>query len=129
MLKNVDMDNMMESLKPFLDRKDLIGYAAARNTRLLQEQLVEYHTQRDNLVRTYGEPNTDDEGNEDGTYSLRSDSANWSKFVEELSTFAEIEHDPQLMTIPAKEVIGELTGQEILDIDWMLDYEDEVAKA
>lgn len=121
MYKNIDMELMISALEPYLKRKDVIGYAAARNTRILREELTEYTARRDELVRTYGEANTDEEGNPDGTYTLSSTSESWGKFSKELSKFAEIEHDPQLMTIPAKEVIGKLTGQEILAIDWMLD--------
>lgn len=122
MHSNAEMDVMLNALEPLLERRDLIGYAAARNTRILQSELTEYYQRRDELVRTYGEPNTDENGNPDGTYSIRSDSENWPKFEKGLEQFAAIEHDPQLMTVPGEEAIGQLSGQEVLSIDWMLEF-------
>ena len=41
--------------------------------------------------------------------------------AKELEKIRTIEHTVELMTIPYDEVIGVLSGEEILNLDWMLD--------
>ena len=38
-----------------------------------------------------------------------------------------LEHEPDVYKIPAKSAIGQLTGTEMLDLEWMLEFEDEDA--
>lgn len=41
-------------------------------------------------------------------------------FLSELAPYNEMEHEVELMELPYSEVIGSLSGEEILAIDWML---------
>lgn len=125
---NREMDEMMESVKPLLERTDIIGYAAARNTRILQSETVEYMKRRDELVQKYGEPEFDDEGNQTGKYMMKLDSQEWRDYSRDIADYAAIEHEPVFMKIDPKEVIGVLSGSEILAIDWMLKDEDEATE-
>lgn len=122
------MDAMITSLEPLLDRTDIIGYAAARNTRILQNETVEYMTRRDELVQKYGKPELDDEGGQTGRYIMKFDSQEWQDYSRDIAEYAAIEHEPNFMKIDAKEVIGVLSGSEILAIDWMLKDEDEASE-
>ena len=121
MATNIQMEQMLASLQKHLDRGDMIGYAAARNTRVLEGELVEYFAKRNELAVKYGEPEKDGEGNETGRVSIQPMSDNFVLFIEELGKFAEIEHEPNLFKIDYAEAIGNLSGSELLDIDWMFE--------
>lgn len=123
-LKNAVMVDMLLQLKPFLARRDKIGYAAARNHRRLAECLTEYERFRNSLIEKYGEQDQDEEGNTLNTISISLNSPNFKMFADELSPYNDMEHEVELMTLPYSEAIGVLTGEEILAIDWMLVDED-----
>lgn len=117
-LSNIEMERRLQSLKPLLERADLIGYAAARNHRMLAQQLVEYDMRKTELIKKYG--------HQDGpNYSLMPDDPNYMVMVGELEKFAFVEHDVELMTRPMSEAIGKLTGQQIVDVWWMLEDDEE----
>lgn len=120
MLKNSEISSRILQLKPFLNRKDKIGYAAARNTRVLSNQLIEYNTIRNELIQKYGEPDLDENGMDIGTVSIKISSPKFLDFCKELEPFNNIEHEVEFMVLKYEEVIGILTGEEILTIDWML---------
>lgn len=123
MYKNVEMEQMVNTLQKHLERKDIIGYAAARNTRILQDELKEYIERRDEAVRKYGVQDTDSEGNPTGSVSLSFDSPEFAKFAEEMEQYAVIEHSPRLMLLDYEKAIGLLSGAEILELDWMFKEE------
>ncbi len=118
--KNIQMETMLEALKPILPHRDKIGYIAARNTRMLNDTLIEYFAFKRELISKYGTPDKDDAGNETGTISVRPSASNFNEFVKEFDAIKNIEHDVELMTIPYEEVIGILNGEEILELGWML---------
>lgn len=113
--KNIELTVMLETLKPLLKLRNKIGYVAARNTRTIVNNLTEYYTFRNSLIEKYGEHDTDN-----GTISINVNNPNFKDFSKELETFNNIEHDIDIMTITYDEAIGELTGEEILDVEWML---------
>lgn len=125
--KNIEMEQMIAQLEPLLGRNDLIGYAAARNTRILMDETTEYRDLRHDLVMEYGTPEKGDDGNETGRYELRFDSPSWPAYEKEIAEWAMLEHEPDVYKIPAKSAIGQLTGKEMLDLEWMLEFEDEDA--
>ena len=119
-LKNAVMVDMLMQLKPLLSRRDKIGYAAARNHRRLAECLTEYERFRNSLIEKYGEHEKDENGNELPSITLRTTSPNFKMFLSELAPYNEMEHEVELLELPNSEVIGSLSGEEILAIDWML---------
>lgn len=125
--KNIEMEQMIEAVKPLLARTDLVGYAAARNTRILMAETTEYRDLRQSLIMKYGAPEVGEDGSETGRYELRFDSPSWADYEQEVTEWAMLEHEPDLYRIPAKEAIGVLSGQEMLDIEWMLRFDDEDA--
>lgn len=120
-LKNIQMLEMLRALTPLLSHKDIIGYFAARNYRILDDCLIEYKRFRDELIKKYGDPDLDENGNKLPTISLNVNSPNFKKFYDELDPFNNIEHEVDIMVFKYKDAIGSLTGEEILNIDWMLE--------
>lgn len=118
--KNSQMVEMLMTLRPMLKRTDKIGYAAARNHRRLSECLTEYERFRNGLIEKYGERCKDENGNDLPTITLKITSPNFKMFDDELAPFNEMEHEVEIFELPYDEVIGVLSGEEILAVDWML---------
>lgn len=117
-LKNAQMVGMLNQLRPILSRRDKIGYVAARNYRLISECLTEYNAFRDQLIKKYGEETKDEDGLP--IVGININSKNFKAFCDEMSPFNEMEHEVELMTAKYDDVIGLLSGEEILALDWML---------
>ena len=120
-LNNARMMEMLHQLEPLLPRRDKIGYVAARNYRSLTDQLTEYEMFRRELIQKYGETDKGDDGSDLGTISIQIGSPNFKAFCDELAPFSNMVHDVELMTVDYEDVIGCLSGEEILKIDWMLE--------
>jgi hypothetical protein len=120
-MKNIEMEGMLAALEKHLARTDLIGYAAARNTRVLRDELLEYRQKRDELVCKHGEPQVDEKGRPTGVFAVDPESDGFGAFVDELNVIAGVEHEPRLFTIPFEEAIGRLSGSELLEIEWMFE--------
>ena len=63
---NAAMDEMCDALKRHLGRTDILGYAAARNTRALANELFEYVGMRDELIKLQGEDQFGEDGDTTG---------------------------------------------------------------
>jgi len=120
-LKNAQMSEMLHQLQPLLSHRDKIGYVAARNYRFLANSLTEYEAFKRGLVEKYGQTDSDENGNDLGSISIKVNSPNFKAFCDELQPFNEMEHEVELMTAKYEDAIGCLTGAEILDVDWMLE--------
>lgn len=118
---NNEMDQMLTALEPLLEYRDVIGYAAARNTRILKNELKEYASVRDELVMKYGKPDIGEDGNPTGSVSLSVESENFQQFLEELERFAQIKHEPKLFKLKFEEAIGKVSGSELLAVEWMFE--------
>lgn len=113
---NFRLEEMAQSLKPALEQRNKLGYIAARNARIIDTALTEYYGFKDDLIRKYGKH---DEKNE--TISIRPDDANFPAFAKDLDSVASIEQNVEIMTASYEDVIGILSGKEILKLDWMLE--------
>lgn len=118
---NIKMAEMLCGLKPLLTRRDKFGYIAARNYRRLSESLTEYTAFKSGLIEKYGEPDLDENGKEVGTISLNINSPAFPDFIKELEPFGRMEHEVELMTAKYEDAVNSLSGEEILNIDWMLE--------
>ena len=118
-LKNAQMVAMLNQLQPILSHRDKIGYIAARNYRILSECLTEYEAFRNSLIEKYGEETKDDRGRP--IIGVKVDSPNFKLFCDELAPFNEMEHEVEIVTAKYDDVIGCLSGEEVLSIDWMLE--------
>lgn len=127
-LKNSQMVERLHNLSPLLSRRDRIGYIAARNYRILTDQLTEYMRFRQELIQKYGETDMGEDGADLGTISIKIGSPNFKAFCDELAPFNNMEHEVELMTAGYEDTIGCLSGEEILSIDWMLEDREGVGR-
>ena len=118
-LKNAQMAGMLNQLRPILSYRDKIGYVAARNYRILSECLTEYEVFRNDLIEKYGGTMTRENG--EIVFGIKLDSDTFKTFCDKMAPLNEIEQEVDLMSVKYEEVIGRLTGEEIISIDWMLE--------
>lgn len=121
LFKNSEMDIMRHQLEPVLAQRNRIGYAAARNYRVLSDALTEYSQFRNQLIKEYGTPDKADDGTELPTMSIKIGSPAFKNFCEAMAEYNNIEQEIELMTVKYDNVIGILSGDEIVAIDWMLE--------
>lgn len=119
-LKNSEMAAMLHQLEPVLSQRNRIGYAAARNYRILSDALTEYNQFKNELIEKYGEPDKAEDGTKLPTISIKIGSPKFKEFCDEMAPFNEMEHEVELMTVKFEDVINVLSGEEILAVDWML---------
>lgn len=116
---------MLEALVPMLDMDGVVGYAAAYDSRMLNDACQEYSRLRDKALERHGEPVLDDDGNETGRYFLSMDSGGYDAFMGEIEPLMNIEHKVSLVTVTPKEAqAAGITGRQMLDADFMIDWAD-----
>lgn len=119
--KNYELVAMQQSLKPLLQLRDKLGFIAARNTRTIENALTEYEDFKNDLIKKYGEPDYDKNGNKLTTISIKVSSPNFTDFCNELESLNNIEQEVDIMTTKYADAIGVLSGEEMLGVDWMLE--------
>lgn len=118
---NIEIKEKILSLQPVLTLRNIVGYAAARNARVLTDALTEYSQFEYEAVIKYGTTDMDDNGRPLGTTSITPDSEQFDAFVKEMAPLQELKQEVSVMVVKFDEVIGQLSGEEILGIDWMLE--------
>lgn len=118
---NEQMAGMINDLEPLLGRSDIIGYAAARNTRILRNECTEYMEMRTQLINKYGTEQLDESGHPNGRVELRLGTDEFKRFEGEIATYAQMKHKPNLFKIKFEEAIGKISGSELLACDWMFE--------
>ena len=103
MYSNFEMDGMRSSLQPLLDMRDVCGYAAARNYRILSDELTEYDQRKREIMLEIGEPEVVD-GKETGRLYIPTERVS-----------------PRLMRVKWGDAIGVLSGNEMLTVQWMFE--------
>lgn len=121
---NFQMENMVASLQPLLDRVDVVGYVAARNFRSLQCELEEYFAFKNKLITELGSEEFDESGNPTGNVSIKVGSKEFDIFVEKMQPIGKSRCYPTLFKLDVEECIGLLSGSQMLGYDWMIDFED-----
>lgn len=119
-LSNVQLDAALSQLSPLLDEGGRFGYVVAVNFRKIRDAISEYLTIKYEIVRKYGDEVTDSEGNITD-FKISADSDGFQDFVGEIAELADIEHDVDVLTIKAEDAIGHLTGNQFLQLDWMIE--------
>ena len=120
-LTNKEMGDRIESLYGLLDHRDIVGYAAARNLRRLQDAAREYLEIRDGLLCEYGIREVDADGNPTARFTLDPTSSEGRKYLDEIARYEDISHDVDVFRIPLEDTVGILSGREMLALDWMLE--------
>lgn len=112
---NSDLVGLLDALSPHLARRDLIGYACARNVRAISDAIADFIDVRNALLTEYGEIN------EGGVPFITPKSARYAEFMRRYEPIARTQVEVPVMKLRYTDVVGELTGEEILAIDWMLE--------
>lgn len=112
---SIELDQMLYTMEPLLDRKGLVGMVAAKNTRIIRDAIMEYTAIKMELIRKYGK----DDGK--GGISIDPTFESFEEFREELEPYAQATHSIEIMTVPLDHVMDDLTGNEMLALSWMLD--------
>ena len=116
---NTQLEEMLESLRPALKLRDRLGYVAARNTRIVREALTEYISFKAELIKKYGSPDKNPQGEDLGTISVKLDSPDFSEFLKELDEIGGVKQSVDVIPVSYEDAIGVLSGEEILRLDWM----------
>ena len=109
------------ALEPVLKQRNKVGYVAARNTRILKDTLTEYFQIKEELIQKYGEQDVSSDGTLLPRISIKPDSAKFQDFMKEFAPIKDIEHEVDLMVLKYDEVVGILSGEEILELEFMLE--------
>lgn len=95
------------------EEKGVLGFAIARNRRILAEELREYAQKRDELLKEYGT----DEG--DGRFTIKADKV--PAFSEALRPYAEMTADVAVTQVDAETFCGgNLTSSQMFVLEWMV---------
>lgn len=121
---NFQMELMAESLKPLLNRADVVGYVAARNVRSLQNELEEYFRMKNKFITDLGNEELDDNGEPTGNISIKVGSKEFDAFLEKMRPIGETRCYPTLFKLDPDECIDKLSGSQMLKFEWMIDYDD-----
>lgn len=116
---NAQAEAWLEALDGVLDHSGPVGYAAAVNTRRLREAISEYLSVKMGIIRRYGHEVIKN-GVQTGEWVIPQQSPDLEKAEEELSEFAELEHEVDVMRLPVEKVVDELTGRQILELWFMV---------
>lgn len=120
---NRQLEAMAKSLGPVLKSRSLVGYKAAVNMRAIMNALADYTDYKDSLVREYGTEIKDDDGNVKD-FAVTPSCDGFQDFLHKLNEVSDVEHDVQIMAAAPDDVIGVLSGEEIIAIDWMMEHEE-----
>lgn len=94
--------------------------------RAIMNALADYTAYKDSLIREYGAEIKDDDGNVKD-FAVTPSCEGFQDFLRKLSEVSEVEHDVRIMTAIPDDVIGVLSGEEIMAIDWMMEHGEELA--
>lgn len=121
---NFQMENMVASLQSLLNRIDVVGYVAARNFRSLQRELEDYFAFKNKLITELGSEELDESGNPTGNVSIKVGSKEFDVFIEKMQPIGKSRCYPTLFKLEAEECIDLLSGSQMLEYDWMIDFDD-----
>ena len=113
-LKTIQADNLLSAFSMMMKNcKGIVGYALAKNVRLLNTELTEYNNIKQELFRKYGEEDK-------GQLVIKKESDNFQKYLEEIKPYNDIEIEIDFMKVKEKDLIDSgLTGEEMY---LLLDY-------
>lgn len=109
----------MSACERHLSDRGELGYACARNLRMLAFSTSDYLARRDEAVRRHGTPA------DGGGTSISPRDEGWAPFLEEMGPLDAIEHEVDVTTVEASRLVGKLSGAEMLEIGFMLDWGDD----
>lgn len=118
---NKQLEAMANSLAPVLKIRTLVGYKAAVNMRAIMDAIEDYMTFKDGLIREFGTEVKDESGIV-VNFAVTPECEGYQVFLSRLGEVSEIERDVDIMKATPDDVIGVLSGEEIMAIDWMMEH-------
>lgn len=115
-ISNHQADQYLESLSKHLDVSGKIGYAIARNFRVLRDNCTEYYDKRYSIIDKYGTKQPDSEEKE-----VKPDNPNYSIVKQEIDDLRKIKHEVTICFVEYDQILESFTARDILDLEWMLE--------
>lgn len=122
-LRNDQLAAFEETCERHLGDKGVLGYACARNARMMTFANAEYIQARAAAIRRHGDEVRNDKGRVTG-HTISPESEGWDAYREEMAPLDAMEHEVDVVRVPAVDLIGELSGAEMLALDFMIDWGD-----
>lgn len=118
-MTNKQMDECTANLSMLMDKtKGKLGYAIAKNYRLMVEELKEYTALKDSAIAKYGE--TD----EDGRIKIQIGTEAHRNFLDEMKEYDDIESDVNIIKLSPEEAYSSgLNSKEVLNLLFMIEDE------
>lgn len=123
-MSNFEMIQKLEDLSSILSQRNILGYLAAYNTRVLTNALEEYRLFEKEAILKYGADELNEKGEKTGIKTIEIGSENYSNFEKELAPYWDIEQEIRIAKASMEDAIGNLSGEEILKLEWMLEGDD-----
>ena len=120
-MSNGEMKNHIAELQAVLSQRNILGYLAAYNTRVLSNALQEYSSFEQEAVLKYGIDVLDSDGRKTGAKTIEFGSENYDKFIAEMSPYLDIIQTVSIAKADVNDAVGILSGEEFLSLEWMLD--------
>ena len=120
-LTNVEIDMYVTQLTQLAPKTTgKLGYAIAKNLRVLNNELVEYRKIKDDTIKQFGELS------ESGYYQIKTDSPAFSEFVKEMKQYDDIISDVNLIMVNPEDIYNsQLNGEETMQLLFMINDEEE----
>ena len=119
-MSNAEIKKHIMELQALLPQRNVIGYLAAYNTRVLSNAISEFAMFEQEAISKYGEKDLDESGNPTGAMSIKIGSEKYNEFIKEMTPYLNIVQEVQIAKADYQDVIGILSGEEILSVEWML---------
>ena len=116
-----EIEDNANVLTKYLDRVDIVGYACARNSRVLDNELKDFNNFKNDFLLQYGHKELDANGVETGVVSLDQTDEQYNNAIKEYQKVLALDRVLPIIKIKYSDVIGLLSGNEILQLDWMLE--------
>lgn len=120
---NLELERMAEALQPLLELNGIVGYTAARNMRLIVDEIADYLQMKERLLRAHGHEAAGADGRPAGGYTIGPEDEGFDEFLAEFSEIAAVRHAVEFHRLPAERCIGALTGRQFLDCAFMVEDE------
>lgn len=117
----IEIENNNNIVFKYLDRIDIIGYACARNSKTFTKELDEFSDFKKNLLEKYGHKELNENGIETGVVTIDETDAKYEDAMSEYKKVLYLDRNIDIIKIKYTDVIGLLSGNEILQLDWMLE--------
>ena len=115
-MTNMEMLNRLTYLQSISSKvTGRLAYAVARNIRKIANEYQDFMKFKDDLVRKYGTMT------EDGNLVIEQNSESYSKFMDELKVYTDLQCDVDIYSVDEKELWeSELNADEMLMIEFMV---------